>query len=273
MTCQCGSVNAVGCLEDHQRLILALPGLPGGPGKDGEPGPPGLADWASVAPLPTPLDTTELVVLEGDIPKRTPWSAFKARIASWLETVEATWAGKTLVDPKFSGSATLNDVPVVTTTGVQQISDKTLVSPRISSIWSSNNVAVMQFVGNAGNTAYARVAVAGTVVSYSVNGPDPDISVLISGKGNGTINCVSPVTVSGVPVVTTAGIQTLSQKTLASPTLTGSPVLNGSPVVSSVAVPATSASTGGVGQIAGDNNFLYVCVATNNWRRVALTTW
>lgn len=42
-----------------------------------------------------------------------------------------------------------------------------------------------------------------------------------------------------------------------------------------VAVPATATSTGTAGQLAADaaGTFLYVCVATNVWRRVALTTW
>jgi hypothetical protein len=40
-------------------------------------------------------------------------------------------------------------------------------------------------------------------------------------------------------------------------------------------VPATSTSTGVIGQIAVDNtnNWLYVCTATNVWKRVALTTF
>lgn len=38
-------------------------------------------------------------------------------------------------------------------------------------------------------------------------------------------------------------------------------------------VPATTGSTGEKGQIAADVNYLYICVATNQWRRVALSTW
>jgi hypothetical protein len=37
--------------------------------------------------------------------------------------------------------------------------------------------------------------------------------------------------------------------------------------------PATSTSTGVAGQIAWDTNYVYVCVATNTWKRSALTTW
>jgi hypothetical protein len=38
-------------------------------------------------------------------------------------------------------------------------------------------------------------------------------------------------------------------------------------------VPATAASTGRAGQIAYGGGFLYVCVATNTWQRVAIATF
>jgi len=44
-------------------------------------------------------------------------------------------------------------------------------------------------------------------------------------------------------------------------------------VVSRTAVPSTATSTGTVGQIAFDTTHLYVCVATDTWRRVAIATW
>jgi hypothetical protein len=39
------------------------------------------------------------------------------------------------------------------------------------------------------------------------------------------------------------------------------------------AVPATATSPGTAGQEAYDANFHYICVAANQWRRTALTTW
>jgi hypothetical protein len=40
-----------------------------------------------------------------------------------------------------------------------------------------------------------------------------------------------------------------------------------------VAVPATATSAGVAGQVAYAAGFLYVCVATNTWRRTALSSW
>lgn len=38
-------------------------------------------------------------------------------------------------------------------------------------------------------------------------------------------------------------------------------------------VPATVTAQGIFGQLATDGNFLYVCIGTNSWKRVALSTW
>jgi hypothetical protein len=40
-----------------------------------------------------------------------------------------------------------------------------------------------------------------------------------------------------------------------------------------VAVPALPTSAGSIGQIAVDSTYLYVCVGTNTWVRVARTAW
>lgn len=37
--------------------------------------------------------------------------------------------------------------------------------------------------------------------------------------------------------------------------------------------PSSSSDTGKAGQIAYDSNYIYVCVATNTWKRVELSTW
>jgi len=49
--------------------------------------------------------------------------------------------------------------------------------------------------------------------------------------------------------------------------------LTGALTIASPSVPAAINSTGVAGRIAFTNNFLYICVATNTWRRVQLGTW
>lgn len=43
-------------------------------------------------------------------------------------------------------------------------------------------------------------------------------------------------------------------------------------IISSV-VPTTASDTGTAGMLAYDAGFLYVCVATDTWKRVAIATW
>ena len=52
-------------------------------------------------------------------------------------------------------------------------------------------------------------------------------------------------------------------------------VVNSSPLTfkGTAGIPANAASTGTAGDIAFDSNYIYYCVATNTWKRVALSTW
>lgn len=52
-----------------------------------------------------------------------------------------------------------------------------------------------------------------------------------------------------------------------------SDLTDGSSVVTTTSVPASTTSTGTAGEIAFNTTHLYVCVATDTWRRVALSTW
>ena len=40
-----------------------------------------------------------------------------------------------------------------------------------------------------------------------------------------------------------------------------------------VAPPASATASGVAGDIAYDNSYVYVCIATNTWRRAALSAW
>jgi hypothetical protein len=44
-------------------------------------------------------------------------------------------------------------------------------------------------------------------------------------------------------------------------------------VLNLVPVPATATSSGTAGQVAADASFLYLCIATNVWRRVAVAAF
>lgn len=58
-----------------------------------------------------------------------------------------------------------------------------------------------------------------------------------------------------------------------SPTWTGASLSGDTFIISTGKTPASAAAAGTQGQIAWDSDYLYVCVAANTWKRVALTTW
>ena len=73
------------------------------------------------------------------------------------------------------------------------------------------------------------------------------------------------VTAGNIAVVTTTGSQTLTGKSLTSPALT-TPTL-------SAATPASAGATGTTGTLVWDASYVYICTATNTWKRAAIATW
>ena len=45
------------------------------------------------------------------------------------------------------------------------------------------------------------------------------------------------------------------------------------PVIMPPSPPASATSTGTIGEITYDENYVYVCIATNTWKRSALSSW
>lgn len=88
---------------------------------------------------------------------------------------------------------------------------------------------------------------AGTVL-VQAQGADGNVGLGLNAKGSGVVGIGSPLYVSGAAQF--AG------------TLTTAP-----------ATPATSAAACAAGQISVDASYVYVCTATNTWKRVALASW
>lgn len=53
----------------------------------------------------------------------------------------------------------------------------------------------------------------------------------------------------------------------------GDATLQGKLIVPSQTAPANASDTGTAGEIRWDSNYIYVCTATNTWKRVAIATW
>ena len=47
----------------------------------------------------------------------------------------------------------------------------------------------------------------------------------------------------------------------------------GTPLIHATKTPANASATGNAGEIAWDSSYIYVCTATNTWKRAAIATW
>lgn len=65
----------------------------------------------------------------------------------------------------------------------------------------------------------------------------------------------------------------LTNGNVSNSTMTVAGVTSNSLIISTPSVPATASSTGTKGQIAYDLSYIYVCVATNTWKRSSLLSW
>ena len=126
--------------------------------------------------------------------------------------------------PKGTGTVQVSGVPIVTTTATQTLTNKTLTAPRITSasnIADSNGNELILFpatVASAVNEITISNATVSNPPSISASGNDTNISLNLIPKGTGTVQA------NGVPVVTTTGSQTLTNKTLTLPTISGTGV-------------------------------------------------
>jgi hypothetical protein len=56
-------------------------------------------------------------------------------------------------------------------------------------------------------------------------------------------------------------------------TFAGAVTIAGTVIHTLSATPASASATGTVGTMSWDANYIYICTATNTWKRVALATW
>tara|TARA_Y100000591_G_C21778251_1_gene669522 strand:- start:919 stop:1197 length:279 start_codon:yes stop_codon:yes gene_type:complete len=57
---------------------------------------------------------------------------------------------------------------------------------------------------------------------------------------------------------------------IASPAFTGTPTGTG---IMKNGTPASATASGTAGEIQYDSNYIYICISTNNWKRVAISSW
>lgn len=152
---------------------------------------------------------------------------------------------------KGTGVVQNNGVDLVSVSATQTLTNKTLTSPTLntptinslivgnSTVFDANGNVMFQFNPQASSVNYYKFwnAPTGSSPQIIVQGSDTNIDLVLGAKGTGTVK------------------------------------VGANPVVVNVAVPASATSAGVAGQRAYDSSYVYVCTATNTWKRAALSTW
>ena len=186
---------------------------------------------------------------------------YKSSGAIWYVTGNS--APVASLDGRYATVSTTQTLTNKTATGlkVDAIND-THGNPLLGfNAWSSSAVNYLQVETSPAFNEY---------VSVSVQGTDSDITFEVVPKGAGTFRMWQ--TSGSTATFTVGGGATDIDLNLASKNA-GIVRANGNPVGVKVSVPSTATSTGVVGQWAADSGFLYICTASNTWRRVAIASW
>lgn len=94
---------------------------------------------------------------------------------------------------------------------------------------------------------------------------------------NGTVSIAAGATASGSTKtvnIGTAGLSgSISNVNIGSTTGASNTTFGGNVIFAKTATPASATATGTTGTIVWDANYVYVCTATNTWKRTAISTW
>ncbi len=136
---------------------------------------------------------------------------------------------------------------------------------------NGNSILGLYAIGNAVNQFYITNQGTLNYPTFGVDGADTDIGITFAPKNNAPVRIYAPAGVT--PTLDVGGPDANIDLNLRTQN-SGVVKANGVPVVTQIVTPpANSNSSGVAGQIAYDANYFYQCIATNTWKRSALSTW
>ena len=170
-----------------------------------------LSNLTLISPTITLLNLTDAVIANSLI-NATPVGNSSPSTGAFTTLTSSSTT--TLNGTTIPASATL-----ATTNTAQTLLNKTLQSPRITNgilDANGNDLFLLTATASAVNSLTYANAAAGGSPSFTADGADGDISINFIPRGTGTLQQ------SGVPVVTTTGVQTLTNKSISASQITGS---------------------------------------------------
>jgi hypothetical protein len=154
----------------------------------------------------------------------TDWVPTSGSAEVIQDTVDTMIIAGTGLDKTYddnAGTLTLDiDSTVTTNSGTQTLSNKTLTAPKFAdggfiADANGNESIKITATGSAVNEITVVNAATGAAPAISASGGDTNVDLNLTGKGSGVVKA------GGVEVVTTSGTQTLTNKTITSPTVSG----------------------------------------------------
>ena len=273
----------------------AGPTGPAGPkGDKGDQGPKGdpagsaatakdVASIVSSAPqATTPADPDLFTFAKSPtVLQRLSWASLKAAILAWFGPVTATLSNKNL-----SAASNVFPTSLVTLTGAQSLSKKTLVSPTITgpTISSGTDANVLLKVdGTPADVAmYLAAKGSGTVGFRNANSFLAVLTGPVGSNSNfqfscGTTTKPAEILVTGnQPTDTFPGLSIRTQVGAVGSSVTVPVTINGQPAGRKVPAPATATAQGQPGDWAADATHIYAYTGdgtTHSWVRSAAAAW
>lgn len=184
------------------------------------------------------------------------------------------------IDTHIAGSAAHGaSGAIVGTTNTQTLTNKTLTSPTIttpiiSTLYggsAANDDITIEGTAHATKTSSyvilqptgGNVAVGGTTTDWKMEVAEGNFRIAFNPGFGSATNYISSYN-SAVGVQTAAPLSLFGSRVSID-----SGIFN----INTGNAPASAAASGTAGDFAWDTNYLYQCVATNTWKRTALSTW
>jgi hypothetical protein len=170
---------------------------------------------------------------------------------------------------KFSGIGTASTVTNLFTD---------LVAGNITAPVTGNVVG--NVTGNLTGNVTGNVTSTGSSSFSSVTLSGGTINNMQIGASTAAAGTFTGITVTGTATLATANIDagdidgtTVGGTTPGAGTFTTLQTTGDNVLIQTSQTPASASASGTAGEIAWDTNYIYVCVATNTWKRVLISTW
>lgn len=158
-------------------------------------------------------------------------------------------------------------------------SSESVIFNKQVSISSGVSFSVAGSFNLTGSTTISQnIATSQTSGSLTIGGTGATGAITL-GRSTGaqTVNIAtgttSASTTKAINIGTAGNATSTTNIAIGSTTGTSTTTLNGNIILSKTATPASATATGTAGTIVWDANYIYICTATNTWKRVAISTW